>query len=170
MNSKLWKSVLGLTAVFAFVAVAYASYADFFVASNGHVGIGTDEPITALHVAYDNSNVGTGPNAQVLIGGFTTQTAGLAIGWNSTDRYAWLQSGNYGDDPYRPLDLQPVSGNVGIKHPNPGSRLTVHDGDVEVQTSGRGVVLHAPDGHCAKLTLANDNTLNVTTITCPTAS
>ncbi len=167
MSSKLRKPVLGLIVVFTFAAVAYASYADFYVASNGHVGIGTDQPITPLHIAYDNVNVGTGPNAQVLIGGFTTQTEGLAIGWNSSDKYAWMQSGNYGDNPYRPLDLQPQSGNVGINRSDPGSRLTVSSGDVEVDTYSKGVVLHAPDGHCARLTLANDNSLNVSTITCP---
>lgn len=167
MRAKLWKYALGVIAVLIVATVAYASYADFYVASNGHVGIGTDQPITPLHVAYDNVNVGTGPNAQVLIGGFTTQTEGLAIGWNSTYKYAWLQSGNYGDNPYDPLDLQPASGNVGINRSDPGSRLTVSSGDVEVDTYTRGVVLHAPDGHCARLKLANDNSLNVTTITCP---
>lgn len=166
MRSKLWKYALGVIAVLIVATVAYASYADFYVASNGHVGIGTDQPITPLHVAYDNVNVGTGPNAQVLIGGFTTQTEGLGIGWNSSDKYAWLQAGSYGVS-YNPLDLQPASGNVGINNSAPGSKLTVSGGDVEVQTTSKGVVLHAPDGHCARLTLANDNSLGVSTITCP---
>jgi hypothetical protein len=166
MSWKLWKVALGLVAVLAFAGIAYASYADFFVATNGHVGIGTDQPTVPLHVAYDDVNVGNS-NGQVLIGGFTTQTEGLSIGWNSTDKYAWMQSGNYGSDPYRPLVLQAQSGNVGINDPTPGSRLTVNNGDVELYTSGKGVVLHAPDGHCARLTLTNSDTLDVTPITCP---
>jgi len=167
MRLKSWKAVLGFTVLVAGAGIAYASYADFYVDSGtGHVGIGTDQPRVPLHIAYDDINVGNS-NGQVLIGGFTTQTEGLTIGWNSSDKYAWMQSGNYGSDPYRPLVLQAQSGNVGINHPSPGSRLTINNGDVEMNTIGKGVVLHAPDGHCARLTLTNSDTLNVTPITCP---
>lgn len=177
MNLKMWKRnvVIGLTlAVLACAGVAYASYSAFYVASNNNVGIGTDTPRVPLHVAYDDPNTGNS-NGQVLIGPYSTLTEGLSIGYNSSDHYAWLQSGNYGDDPYKPLVLQPQAANVGIKINTPGSRLTVNDGDVEVVltdtnsygSTPRGLILHAADGHCARVNLANNNSLTVTTITCP---
>lgn len=177
MNWKSWKHrmvvVLAL-AILACASFAYASYSAFYVASNNNVGIGTDTPQVRLHVAYDNVNVGNS-NGQVLIGPYTTLTEGLSIGYNSADHYGWLQSGNYGEDPYHNLILEPQQGNVGVMTDTPASRLTVNNGDVEVKVTDtnsygstpRGVILHAPDGHCARVNLTNANSLSVTTITCP---
>ena len=175
MSLKSWKSklVLGLTLmILASVAgISYASYSAFYVAGNGNVGLGTDTPNVPLHIAYDNVNTGNS-NGQVLIGPYSAHSEGLSIGYNSADHYGWMQSGHYGVA-YYDLVLQRDQGNVGIRTDSPGSRLTVNDGDVEVITNTtytstqRGLILHAPDGHCARLTLNNNDTLAVTPITCP---
>jgi len=58
-------------------------------------------------------------------------------------------------------------GFVGIGSLQPRSRLTVSEGDIYVSSSSRGIILKAPDGHCARGTLENTNTLLWTTIPCP---
>lgn len=136
------------------------------------VGIGTSTPNAPLHVAEDDPNVGI-LNGQVVIGPSSELTEGLTIGYDSTDHYAWMQSGDYGVAYYN-MDLQPDEGNVGVGTPSPGSKLTVNNGDIEVKIASDwyyqdqgGLILHAPDGHCARIMLANDNSLTATTITCP---
>jgi hypothetical protein len=175
MNIKNYKTVIALAiTILAIAGASYASYSAFYVASNNDVGIGTDTPQVPLHVAYDDVNTGNS-NGQVLIGPYSTLTEGLSIGYNSSGQYAWLQSGNYGSNPYHALDLQPQEGKVGVDTSTPGSRLTVNNGDVEVKltdttsygSTARGVILHAPDGHCARVNLGNDNSLGVTTLSCP---
>jgi hypothetical protein len=176
MNWKSWKHMMVVVlalAILACASFAYASYSAFYVAGNNNVGIGTDTPTVPLHVAYDDVNTGNS-NGQVLIGPYSTLTEGLSIGYNSDGHYAWLQSGNYGVA-YHDLTLQPDQGNVGVKTITPTSRLTVNDGDVEVKVTDtstygstpRGMILHAPDGHCARVNLTNGNSLSVTTVTCP---
>ena len=59
------------------------------------------------------------------------------------------------------------AGNVGIGSTNPGSKVTVSGGDIYVSSSAQGVILKAPDGHCARVTLSNANALVITTLTCP---
>lgn len=164
---KLFVSAGVLAAAIVLGLVTYAHADTWFV------GIGTDTPLVPLHIAQDDVNIGS-KNGQFMIGPSTTQTEGLTIGYASDRHLAWMQSGNYGTDPYRNLTLQPNEGKVGITTLTPTSRLTVNDGDLEVtvapdwyyQYQG-GIVLHAPDGHCARTKLGDDNSLVVTTITCP---
>jgi hypothetical protein len=162
---KLWM-LLAVSMVLGLAAVAYAN-------PSWWVGIGTTTPNSPLHVAVD---AGSGGNLQghILVGPASTLTEGLSIGYDSTDHYAWMQSGNYGSDPYHNIILQPQSGNVGVNTTTPGSRLTVYNGDIEIKIasdwyyqSQGGIILHAPDGHCARVMVANNNSLSATTITCP---
>jgi hypothetical protein len=161
---KLWV-VLAVLIVLGVGAVAYAN-------PSWWVGIGTSTPNAPLHVAVDDPSVGI-LNGQVVIGPASELTEGLTIGYDSSDHYAWMQSGDYGVSYYN-LDLQATSGNVGVNEAAPGSRLTVNNGDIEVKIDSDwyyqdqgGLILHAPDGHCARVMLANDNSLAATTITCP---
>ena len=94
------KKVFPLLAFVIVLGVAAVAFAN----PSWWVGIGTSTPAAPLHVAQDNLNVGNS-NGQVLIGSASTPTEGLTIGYNDTDHFAWLQSGNYGYAYYH-LDLR----------------------------------------------------------------
>ena len=168
-DSRLRKLVLfGVVMMTALgLASATATWVPFVVSTTGKVGVGISEPVTPLHVALDNPNTG-GVSGLISLTTLSNPTEGLQIGYNSADHFAWMQANEYGgSDPYKALDLQPESGNVGINTSTPGARLTVNNGDVYVNSSSRGLVLKAPDGHCSRIQLQNNDTLSVTPITCP---
>ena len=47
---------------------------------------------------------------------------------------------------------------------------TINSGELYVRRSEQGLILVAPNGHCARVTLSNTNSLVATTITCPAAT
>lgn len=145
------------------------------------VGIGTEEPATALHIAQDNANRGN-LAGQLYITREDDQRVGLSVGVTldpegdvDEDVYSWLQSGHYkaGVTPYLPLMLNGDGGNVAVGRPannRPPSKLSVYGGDVEINPSQYGdvgLVLHSPNGSCARIGLADDYSLTVTPISCP---
>jgi hypothetical protein len=53
-------------------------------------------------------------------------------------------------------------GLVGVGTVNPGSKLEVDGGDIEVDDSGRGVILRSPDGNRWRVRVDNAGELNTT--------
>ena len=97
--------------------------------SSGNVGIGTNAPLTAIHVhgdAGDPASSGTTPTAIARFG-----TAGLNavldIGQGASPYPMFLQSADRSNlAQFYELSLNPVGGNVGIGTLNPGTALEVH--------------------------------------------
>ncbi len=56
------------------------------------------------------------------------------------------------------------TGKVGIGITNPTSKLHVDGGDVEVDDTGRGLILRSPDGTRYQVTVANGGTLSVNAV------
>lgn len=50
---------------------------------------------------------------------------------------------------------------------NTTARLTVHEGDVYVASSTRGIILKSPDGTCARGTISDIDVLSFASVTCP---
>jgi len=58
--------------------------------------------------------------------------------------------------------------NVGVGVLLPTAKLQVTDGDVYVQTQGKGIILRATDGsNCFRVTVNNSGTLSTASVTCP---
>lgn len=60
-----------------------------------------------------------------------------------------------------------TDGNVGISTADPKSKLQVTDGDVYVESIGKGIILRSEDGSCFRVTVKNDGTFASTSLACP---
>jgi hypothetical protein len=58
-------------------------------------------------------------------------------------------------------------GKVGIGTDSPGAKLQVQEGDVYVETIGKGVIISSPDGQCWRITVDNSGNLATSSVTCP---
>lgn len=120
------------------------------------------EVANQLH-AFNDAASATTAYAQLKL---TPRTSGdtktMALGVTDAENVTFIQGEEPGEQ-WLDLSLQPQGGNVGIGTKVPGSPLTV-DGNAFVNGS---VILTAPDGHCATVSLTNGNGLVVSTVTCP---
>jgi hypothetical protein len=76
--------------------------------------------------------------------------------WNHTPYPGWIQvHDSTAEGTNYPLALQPNGGEVAIGGTTPLSKLQVTNGDVEVDTSGRGLILKSPDGSRWRISVTN---------------
>ena len=59
------------------------------------------------------------------------------------------------------------AGQLGIGTANPKAPVHVNDGDVYLETIGKGVILKSPNGSCWRWTPANDGSMQSASIVCP---
>ena len=59
------------------------------------------------------------------------------------------------------------AGNVGIGTNSPNAKLQVMNGDIYVQTIGKGIILRAADGGCWRVIVSNVGTFSSASTTCP---
>lgn len=113
--------------------------------STGNLLIGTTTDINRLTVAQDagGSDVTAG-NGQVMIAGATNTNKRLAIGYNTTSDYGWMQAALLGTA-YKPIAINPNGGNLLIGTTTDAASLA---GGLVVNGSGSG----------ATATGANNNT------------
>ncbi|SNY99677.1 tail fiber protein [Flagellimonas pacifica] len=112
---------------------------------NGNVGIGTNAPMTKLHVLDQGSGgtaSGTTPTNGIVMGGSGTGGV-LNMGINASGLfYSWIQSRHKASANFYNLALNPHGGKVGIGTTNPDSKLTVkgkiHAEEVKVDLSVPG--------------------------------
>lgn len=60
-----------------------------------------------------------------------------------------------------------ADGNVGISTADPKSKLQVTDGDVYIESIGKGIILKSEDGSCFRVTIKNDGTFSSESLSCP---
>ena len=106
----------------AYPPANYTDFAGDFV-TTGKIGVGTNAPLAQLNVQADGTFV-NGSSGQLLITGATDPTKTLALGYDTTNGYGWVQSAhNYVG--YTNLALNPGGGNVGIGTATPTQALQV---------------------------------------------
>ena len=90
---------------------------------DGNVGIGTTSPAQKLVVQADDTSSYVDAK-QLIIQGNTSTSQQMELGYKTSGNYGSIQviQQNVG---YKPLVLQPVSGNVGIGTTTPGYLLVV---------------------------------------------
>lgn len=117
------------------VEADWASQADnqFLIRAAGGVGINTNNPATSLQVAKDVSSVGMFGQIEAI--GATNSNKRMTMGFDTTNNLGWLQaSESYVG--YRPMALNPSSGNVLVgSTTDTGDKLYVN-GTVRVETLG----------------------------------
>ncbi len=121
------------------IAFGYGSSASFTetmrIKGNGNVGIGTDLPASALHIAPDSGiTLGVNPSS----GGYTAMKIGLSA---PSGGYATIQGIRLSGSAWGDLILNPNGGNVGIGSTTPAQKLSVA-GTIESTTGG----FRFPDG------------------------
>ena len=129
---------------------------NFRITHQGAVGIGTDDPISELHVRHNDNNT-----AEITIEGGGTGNAGLRFipGNQTNPYYAYVDTNRN----FRIQDLATErfrissTGNVGIGTDNPGAKLDVYHGEVQIRSSAAyNTHLNYQDAGSHYLTVAND--------------
>ncbi len=101
--------------------------------ANGNVGIGTNNPQTALVVASDLS--ATNVAKQLSIQLKSNDKSRLYLGYNPTKNFGSIQALTEGVS-YRALILNPDGGDVGIGIQEPQAKLHVNGGDFKITNNG----------------------------------
>jgi hypothetical protein len=99
------------------------SGSNIYTNPSGNVGVGTQSPSNKLTVSQDSTLYGS-DSGQFHIVGATNWLNRLALGYDTTGNYGWLQAATTGTA-VRNLLLQPLGGNIGINTINPSNKLTV---------------------------------------------
>lgn len=107
-------------------------YAVRMTLKGNNLGIGTTTPFGKFQVAGDvSTDPATGAYGQVEITGTTDPSKRLALGYNTSSNYAFIQSLQNGVA-YRNLALQGNGGNVGIGTASPGFKLDVNGDKIRI--------------------------------------
>jgi hypothetical protein len=110
-------------------------------ATGGNVGIGTTSPVSKLEVTGNSTGVGVG-GGQFIINGSTNPNQRLALGYDTSYNYGWLQAG-FLNTAYEPLLLDPVGGNVSVGTTTSYARLEVWGTDSGATTTAFAVINNA---------------------------
>jgi hypothetical protein len=146
--------------------------------NNGNVGIGTTDPQASLHIIRPSETtpsngvllhlqeLGDIPNApfRMLFQG-PVGTGCWYMGGSAAGDFQIIRTCNTTDSTI--FHINNWNYNVGIGTASPNSKLQVTEGDVYVETIGKGVILSSPDGNCYKVTVSNGGTLETTLVDCP---
>lgn len=133
----------------------------------GNVGIGTNNPLASgLHIKMLNATIrmeDTDSQAGDVYG-MVNNTLGngvlnFAI-YNFTDAVPELSFKGDGD-----VAIQ--NGDLGIGNTNPKSKLHVTNGDVYIESIGKGVIMKSPNGNCWRMTVDNLGQPVFLSVTCP---
>ena len=123
------------------------------IQKNGNVGIGTTSPTQAKLVLSGDMAFNQGDESMGLI---TPVFEGLEFrvedGVSPTTPLAMIIKGAVG------------GANIGVGTPTPGSKLTVANGDVEVEDISSGVILKSPNGTRYRITVADNGTLTTVAV------
>tara|TARA_R110002095_G_scaffold124324_1_gene108003 strand:- start:33 stop:779 length:747 start_codon:yes stop_codon:yes gene_type:complete len=111
-----------------------------------------------LRSVYAGANIGSfGGSQNVTIGAFSYGNVHYMTG-HPTKNHVF--KGAYSNDLMTILG----TGNVGIGTTNPGSKLGIAGGDVEVNDIASGIIMKSPDGTRYRVTIANGGTLSVAAV------
>ncbi len=101
--------------------------------NTGNLGIGTSSPGTRLEVRADDT--GTGTNfGQLRISGTSDANKRLNLGFDTTNDFAWIQSGISGVS-FNDLLLNPNGGNIGINTSSPTAALDIDSNTLRLRTA-----------------------------------
>jgi len=146
---------------------------DVTVTSTGNVGIGTTGPEQKLDIANGSIRLDEAYSID-WDGGYSLSkraTTGIMElrGYTGIALNTWDGVSAYFDA----LFIETTTGNVGIGTTSPGAKLEVIAADTApssglfINGSGGALVMKSPDGTCAAIRLADDETLSITSVTCP---
>jgi hypothetical protein len=116
------------------------------IQDSAKVGIGTTAPLDLVHIKSSSND------ARILLDGHTNFDAELKFAENGTVKYT------IGNDA---ATDNFVIGTANVDNPLVNIEP---DGDVEIKTDGKGLILNSPDGTAYKITVANDGTVTSTAV------
>lgn len=128
----------------------YQSATDHINYFGGKVGVGTTTPLSKLNVQGDSDYIGSLTQGQIIISGATDTTKRLAVGFDTTDNFAFIASGVAGSG-WNNLALNPSGGNVGIGTTTPEVLLHAY------KTTESALLIETGDSSNAALYLANNS-------------
>lgn len=159
--------------------VGSTSTTPIVVTNKDYIGINTISPVSA----FDIQGINKSEITTLRIGQPASSTYGPEIDLDNsanTNGVKWIISSSgssnqapvgslafhqYGTGTRMVLD---ASGNLGIGgNFTPKARVEVNNGDVYLDTVGKGVILKSPNGSCYRVTVDNSGNLTTTAITCP---